>query len=56
MTPEQRAALVAWIHNIEQNDGLHVDYVPDGQVIDLIEAINSLDGGNRDPMDYVPEP
>jgi hypothetical protein len=53
LSEKQREALVAYLSNIERNDGLDTDLVRLDQVADLIEALNAIDGGDRDPEEYV---
>ncbi len=52
LTDAQCAALSAYLKNIEENDGIHAEYVNKKMLPDLIGALNVVCGGKRVAGDY----
>ena len=57
LTAKQRAVLAKFLECLEANEGPDT-IIPSsmaGDPTDLVEAFNAIDGGARDPGDYMPD-
>lgn len=54
LSSAHRLALVAYLKDVEANDGLNFDFCESdpATVHSIVEALNLLDGGDRDPQDH----